>query len=123
VSENLTVVYASLVTEPFIRTDTRGSSLSARRNRSPLRGRIHLRRLLLRSTSKPLQSGGGPYIHSAPSQWARSPSMRRPVGVRSFPPQCPPTSSQEYSVAPLELTIPDASGSADFELHGTIPLA
>jgi hypothetical protein len=29
---------------------------------SPLRGRIHLRRLSLRSTSNLLQSGGGPYI-------------------------------------------------------------
>jgi hypothetical protein len=30
----------------------------------PLRGRIHLRRLSLRSTLNLLQSGGGPYIFS-----------------------------------------------------------
>ena len=33
---------------------------------SPLRGRIHLRRLSLRPTSNLLQSGGGPHI-----EWSR----------------------------------------------------
>ena len=37
-------------------------------NNSPLRGRIHLRRLSLRLTSNLLQSGGGPYIAAL---WAK----------------------------------------------------
>ncbi len=53
---------ASRLTEGFIRTNTRGSSSSARRNDSLQRGRIHLRGLFLRPTSTLLQFGGGPYI-------------------------------------------------------------
>ena len=52
---------------------------------SPLRGRIHLRRLSLRPTSNLLQSGGGPYIERNDSVSVKPPNPA--VSSRTVPPK------------------------------------